>query len=31
MMKGWEMDEVFVEGGISGSIPLAARPKGCVS
>lgn len=28
MMQGWEMAEIFVEGGVSGSIPLADRPQG---
>lgn len=28
MMQGWEVAEVFVEGGVSGSIPLADRPQG---
>jgi DNA invertase Pin-like site-specific DNA recombinase len=28
MMKGWEVDAVFVEGGVSGSVPLADRPEG---
>ena len=28
MMKGWEVDTVFVEGGVSGSVPLADRPEG---
>ncbi len=28
MMKGLEVDEVFVEAGVSGSIPLAERPEG---
>jgi DNA invertase Pin-like site-specific DNA recombinase len=28
MMKGWTVKEVFVEQGVSGSIPLADRPEG---
>jgi DNA invertase Pin-like site-specific DNA recombinase len=28
MMQGWEIAEVFVEGGVSGSVPLADRPEG---
>jgi len=28
MMKGWQIDEVFVEAGVSGSIPLADRAEG---
>ncbi|NTG12677.1 recombinase family protein [Agrobacterium rhizogenes] len=28
MMQGWEVAEIFVEGGVSGSIPLADRPQG---
>ncbi|PBB77883.1 resolvase [Mesorhizobium sp. WSM3879] len=28
MMQGWTVDEVFVEGGVSGSVPLADRPQG---
>ncbi|RYC29704.1 recombinase family protein [Lichenibacterium minor] len=28
MMKGLEVDEVFVEAGVSGSVPLAERPEG---
>jgi putative DNA-invertase from lambdoid prophage Rac len=28
MMKGWQVDEVFVEPGVSGSIPFAERPQG---
>lgn len=28
MMQGWTVDEVFVEGGVSGSVPLAERPQG---
>jgi putative DNA-invertase from lambdoid prophage Rac len=28
MMKGWEVAQVFVEGGVSGSVPLADRPEG---
>src|ERR1700733_12722806 len=28
MMKGWSVDEHFVERGVSGSIPLADRPEG---
>lgn len=28
MMKGWDVAEFFVEGGISGSVPLAERPEG---
>jgi putative DNA-invertase from lambdoid prophage Rac len=28
MMKGWEIDEHFVERGVSGSVPLADRPEG---
>ena len=28
MMKGLEVNEVFVEVGVSGSVPLAERPEG---
>ena len=28
MMKGWQVDEFFVEAGVSGSVPLADRPEG---
>lgn len=28
MMKGWDVGEIFVERGVSGSIPLAERPEG---
>ncbi|CAM5766380.1 Serine recombinase PinR [Labrys miyagiensis] len=28
MMNGWEIGEIFVEAGVSGSIPLAERPEG---
>jgi putative DNA-invertase from lambdoid prophage Rac len=28
MIKGWQVDEVFEERGVSGSIPLADRPEG---
>ena len=28
MMKGWPVDEHFVERGVSGSTPLADRPEG---
>ncbi len=28
MMQGWEVTEIFVEGGVSGSVPLADRPQG---
>src|SRR5260370_15670789 len=28
MMKGWQVAEIFVERGVSGSIPLAGRPQG---
>jgi putative DNA-invertase from lambdoid prophage Rac len=28
MMKGWTVDEIFVERGVSGSIPLGERPEG---
>ena len=28
MMKGWTVAEFFVEGGVSGSVPLADRPEG---
>jgi putative DNA-invertase from lambdoid prophage Rac len=28
MMKGWQIDEHFVERGVSGSVPLAERPEG---
>jgi putative DNA-invertase from lambdoid prophage Rac len=28
MMKGWEVAEIFVERGVSGSVPLAERPEG---
>src|SRR5262245_18499762 len=28
MMKGWQVDQFFVEAGVSGSVSLAARPEG---
>src|SRR4051812_6708718 len=28
MMKGWAVSDVFVEAGVSGSVPLADRPEG---
>jgi putative DNA-invertase from lambdoid prophage Rac len=28
MMKGWDVGEFFVDGGVSGSVPLAERPEG---
>ena len=28
MMKGWQVDDIFVEAGVSGSVPLAERPEG---
>lgn len=28
MMKGWEIAETFIEGGVSGSVPLSDRPEG---
>ena len=28
MMKGWQVAELFVDGGVSGSVPLADRPQG---
>jgi putative DNA-invertase from lambdoid prophage Rac len=28
MMKGWTVAEFFIEGGVSGSTPLADRPEG---
>ena len=28
MMKGWKLAEVFIEAGVSGSVPLAERPEG---
>ncbi|MER9623318.1 recombinase family protein [Mesorhizobium sp. M0222] len=28
MMQGWAVDEIFVEAGVSGSVPLADRPQG---
>ncbi|AFL53995.1 putative DNA-invertase from lambdoid prophage Rac [Sinorhizobium fredii] len=28
MMQGWQVSEIFVEGGVSGSVPLADRPQG---
>ena len=28
MLKGWTVAEIFVEGGVSGSVPLADRPEG---
>lgn len=28
MMKGWTVTEMFVEGGVSGSVPVADRPEG---
>ncbi|WP_161491329.1 MULTISPECIES: recombinase family protein [Bradyrhizobium] len=27
-MKRWQVDEFFIEGGVSGSVPLANRPEG---
>lgn len=27
-LNGWHLVEVFVEGGVSGSVPLADRPEG---
>lgn len=27
-LKGWTVAEIFVEGGVSGSVPLADRPEG---
>jgi DNA invertase Pin-like site-specific DNA recombinase len=28
MMKGWQISEFFVDGGVSGSVPFAQRPEG---
>jgi DNA invertase Pin-like site-specific DNA recombinase len=28
MMKGWQVAEFFVDGGVSGSVPLIERPEG---
>ncbi len=28
MMQGWTVGEIFVEAGVSGSVPLAERPQG---
>jgi DNA invertase Pin-like site-specific DNA recombinase len=28
MMKGWAVAEFFIDGGVSGSVPLADRPEG---
>lgn len=28
MMKGWKVDEFFVEAGVSGSVPFVDRPEG---
>lgn len=28
MTKSWQVDEFFIEGGVSGSVPLANRPEG---
>lgn len=28
MMRGWQIDEFFIEAGVSGSVPLADRPQG---
>lgn len=28
MMQGWTVEEIFVEAGVSGSVPLADRPEG---
>lgn len=28
MIKGWQVAEIFIERGVSGSIPLAQRPEG---
>jgi putative DNA-invertase from lambdoid prophage Rac len=28
MMKGWKVAEIFIERGVSGSVPLAERPEG---
>lgn len=28
MMKGWQVAQLFVERGVSGSVPLADRPLG---
>jgi putative DNA-invertase from lambdoid prophage Rac len=28
MMKGWEVAAFFIDGGVSGSVPLAERPEG---
>lgn len=28
MMQGWEVADIFVEAGVSGSVPLADRPQG---
>lgn len=29
MMKGWDVADYFIDGGVSGSVPLAERPEGC--
>jgi hypothetical protein len=29
MMKGWEVAAFFIDGGVSGSVPLAERPRSC--
>lgn len=28
MVQGWKVDEIFVDAGVSGSVPLAERPEG---
>jgi DNA invertase Pin-like site-specific DNA recombinase len=28
MMKGWKLADIFIEAGVSGSVPLAERPEG---
>jgi putative DNA-invertase from lambdoid prophage Rac len=28
MMRGWEVAGFFIDGGVSGSVPLAERPEG---
>jgi DNA invertase Pin-like site-specific DNA recombinase len=28
MMKGWQISEFFIDGGVSGSVPFAQRPEG---
>lgn len=28
LMQGWELADVFIEAGVSGSVPLAERPQG---